>query len=99
MRTLQSPSLIGVVKMRFAIVGYRLAIAVDSNSRVVILGVCGPVERGIYLFGVANDDSAVVLEGRVSSPERANSRATFLEIGRNMGQRLEVVAWIPRVLS
>lgn len=92
MGTLQSPSLIGVIKMHFAIVGHRLTIAVDSNSRVVILGVRGPVERRVYLFGVTNDDSTVVLEGRVSSPERANACAAFFEIGRYMGQRLEVVA-------
>lgn len=84
MGTLQSPSLIGVIEVHFAIVGHRLTIAVDSNSRVVILGVRGPVERRIYLFGVANDDSAVMLEGRVSSPKRANPRAAFFEIGRYM---------------
>lgn len=92
MGTLQSPSLIGVIEVHFAIVGHRLAIAVDSNGRVVILGVRGPVERRIYLFGIANDDIAVMLEGRVSSPKRANPRAAFFEIGRYMGQRLEVVA-------
>lgn len=92
MGTLQSPGLIGVIEVRLAIVGHRLTIAVDSNSRVVILGVRGPVECRIYLFGVANDDKAVMLEGRVSSPKRANPGAAFFEIGRYMSQRLEVVA-------
>lgn len=80
MRALECPGLVGVVQMRLAVVGHRLAVAVDGNSRVVVLGVRGPVQRRIYLFRVSDDDSAVVLESRVSSPKRADARARFLEI-------------------
>jgi hypothetical protein len=80
MRALERPSLVGVVQMRLAVVGHRLAVAVDGNSRVVVLGVGGPVQRRIYLFGVSNDDSAVVFESSVSSPERADACAGFLEV-------------------
>lgn len=81
MRALERPSLVGVIQMGLAVVGHRLAVAVDGNGRVVVLGVRGPVERRIYLFGVSNDDSAVMLESCVSSPERADACAGFLEIG------------------
>lgn len=52
--------------MRLSIVGYRLAITVDNDGRVIILGIGWPVESWVDFFGVANDDSAVMLES--SSP-------------------------------
>lgn len=46
----------------------------------------------VDLFGVADDDVAVVAEGDGAGPERADSSAFILEEGRDMVQTLEVVA-------
>lgn len=85
MGALQSPSLVGVIQMGLAVVGHCFAIAVDSDCRVVILGVRRPVQRRIYLFGVSHDDGAVMLEGCIPSPERADTRAGFFKMGRYVG--------------
>lgn len=89
---LKSPSLVGVVEEVLPVVRDRLAITVDHNGRVVVLGTGWPLTRHIHLLWVAYNNIAIVLEGSRAGPKRSNSRARRFQIRRDLLQRLEVVS-------
>ena len=91
--TFQRPGLVGVIQERLAVVADGLAVAVDDEGRVVILGRGGPLGCNIDLLGIPDDDDTVVLERRGTGPERGDARARGLKIGRDVLQRPEVITW------
>jgi hypothetical protein len=92
--SLKSPCLVRVIQMRLPVVGYSLAIAVDSDDRIVVLGTRRPLRGRVNLLWIPNRDGAVVFERGGAGPERSNAGARWLEKGRDLFKGFEVVTWV-----
>lgn len=91
-RPLESPSLVGVVEVRLSIMTDRVAILVDDNGGVKILGGCRPPMCDVYLFRIPYHQFGIILESGCSSPDRSDAGASRFEEWRDVAQRLKVVA-------
>lgn len=92
----QSPGLVCVIQERLAIVGDGLAVSIDQDSRIVILGASRPLWGHIDLFGVSCQDGTVIFEGNRSSPEGGYAGTRWLQKRRDFLQRFEIIPWKQR---
>lgn len=90
---LKRPRLVCVVEKTLPVVRDGLSVAVDHDGRIVIFWTGRPLARDINLFGIADDDVAVVLESRGASPQGCDARAGMLEKRRDLLQRLEIITY------
>lgn len=65
---LESPRLIGRVEKGLAAVGNSVAVLVDDDGGVVVLGARRPPARDVHLLRVPDDDSAFELESDGAGP-------------------------------
>lgn len=77
--------------MGLPIVCDRLALRVDNDSRIVVLGVGWPFDSRVYPFGVASNDGAVVLESCGPRPKGADAGTRGFQKRVDVLERLVIV--------
>lgn len=96
---LERPRLVDHIQKVLAVVRDGLALVVDHDGRVVVLGRRRPFVRDVDLFRVAHDDVAVVLEGDGACPEGADAAAFVFEEGQDVLEGFETVAFAAGLIS
>ena len=88
----ESPRLIYAVQVLLPVSPCGLAVAIDDESRIVVLGRCRPFVRDVDLLGIPSNHCAVIFQSNSSCPETTGARARGFEVGEYFVERLEIIA-------